>query len=61
MHLETPSLITTLRERERDSHYTFSSYLRADQMCRESFLGTEKCEGISGCPGSSADSDKLEL
>ena len=27
------------REREREIHYIFSSHLRADQMCRGSFLG----------------------
>ena len=26
-------------EREREIHYIFSSHLRADQMCRGSFLG----------------------
>ena len=34
------SLIRTqMGEREREIHYIFSSHLRADQMCRGSFLG----------------------
>ena len=29
-------------EREREIHYIFSSHLRADQMCRGSFLGSHQ-------------------
>ena len=29
-------------QRERERHYIFSSHLRADQMCRGSFLGTHQ-------------------
>ena len=39
-HLTRPENVPTMRERER--HYIFSSHLRADQMCRGSFLGTHQ-------------------
>ena len=35
-------LLQREREREREIHYIFSSHLRADQMCRGSFLETHQ-------------------
>ena len=40
-HLQiAPNLINSLPHIMTDIHYIVSSHLRADQMCRGSFLGT---------------------